>query len=170
MLYRSYANQTWIRTNYILAYQSVFEVIVWYYWVITNGVSRLLGWCASVYVSYIGCGIYTGIAGSCQSCSPSSLSAAVQLLSFILSCLIHKHTHIHRHTHYSHSLMDVFAKMTLWSRRCFLFHGAEAAFALPLMSASFTRLTKKPVLVIKPSLCQSVSLAFLFLFWFPLPK
>lgn len=56
----------------------------------------ILGWCLpSDCVWYIGHRIYTVIVWR-WSCSPSSLSAAVQLLSFvILSCLTHKQTHTH---------------------------------------------------------------------------
>lgn len=78
-------------------------------------------------VLYIGHGIYTVIVGRHWSCSPSFLSAAVQLLSFvILSCLSHKHTQTH--THYSSKMMEaMFDKITLWSKRCFLFFRADSS-------------------------------------------
>lgn len=110
---------------------------------------------------------FTVIVGWHCSCSPSSLSAAVQLLSYvILNCLTLKHTHVH--THYSNKLMEVFAKITLWSKRCFLFRAEAGSYIQWFVNVSRLRKSDRDILSHIKSL--SFSLAFCSPHLFPLPK
>lgn len=117
--------EVWINSLILLTNQ----IRVVFFW--------LLDWCLLPdCVSYIRHGIYTVIVGWHRSCSPS-LSAAVQLPSIvILSCLTHKPTN----THYSHDVMEVFAKVTLWSRRCFSPLQSWSWFFYPVISSCVRQL------------------------------
>lgn len=123
----------------------------------------ILGWwLLSDCVSYIGHGIYTVIVWH-WSCSPFSLSAAVQLLSFVIfSCLTHKHTH---------------TTATKWLKWCLLKWHCDprdvCSFELKLIilhsdlftSASFTRVTETSSQVFVFPLS-----GLLFFYLFPMPK